>query len=390
MTKRFLIACAALSLSLSAVAQVESHNLWNAGIGGYQTYRVPGIVTTKHGVLLAYCGARKDLTKGDWSPADALLRRSTDGGKTWEPSKMIAGNGVDLTDNVVAIADRITGDVIFLYQRNYLRVFTITTHDDGKTFTPEREITDVFEAFKKDTPWTIATPGTGHGIQLKTGRLLASIWIAAGKTKPDGTREHAPASVATIYSDDHGKTWRRGEMAAMETPELTSPNETVATQLSNGNVMLNIRSGGNQHLRATTVSKDGISNWSVPRYDPVLFDPTCAAGILSVPATKTHPAALFFTNPDSRAVVKADKLRVRQFLTIKMSTDDGVNWSHQQVLDPGVSAYSDLTALGDDLYVIYELAPLNDSQTKPAHITVARVPMAWVAQGPAPTAWSRP
>jgi hypothetical protein len=97
--------------SVPASAQVESVNLWNAGIGGYATYRIPGIVVTKRGTILAYCGGRKDLSKGDWSPADVLLRRSTDGGRTWGPSRMIAGNGKDLTDNVVAIVDRQTGAI---------------------------------------------------------------------------------------------------------------------------------------------------------------------------------------------------------------------------------------------------------------------------------------
>src|SRR6185312_544185 len=64
------------AMSTAAIAQVESLNLWNAGIGGYDTYRVPGIVTTKKGVLLAYCGARLHLEKGDWSETNILLRRS--------------------------------------------------------------------------------------------------------------------------------------------------------------------------------------------------------------------------------------------------------------------------------------------------------------------------
>jgi len=375
--------------SVAISAQVESHNLWNAGIGGYATYRVPGIITTKRGVLLAYCGERKDLSKGDWSPADALLRRSLDGGKTWEPSKRIAGNGKDLTDNVVAIADKKTGEVIFLYQKNYSRVFTISTRDDGKTFSAEREITPVFDEFKGEYPWNIATPGTGHGIQLRTGRLLASIWIANGAEHPDGTRGHAPAAVATIYSDDHGKNWHRGAIAARETADITSPNETVAVELADGDVMLNIRSGGNQHLRAVSISKDGISHWSSPTYDSTLFDPICDAGILAVPVAKGK-RAIFFTNPDSRDIPKNDKLRFRQNLTIKMSVDEGKSWTHQQILDPGVAAYSDLTSRGTDLFVIYELGPVLDSQTKPAHLTVARVSADWISGGDAPRTWSHP
>src|SRR5882672_8629848 len=262
---RFMKKIAALLLvggGTAALAQVESVNLWNSGIGGYATYRVPGIVLTKRGVLLAYCGGRKQLDKGDWSSADILLRRSSDGGKSWEATRKIAGNGEDLTDNIVAIADMQTGAVHFLYQKNYLRVFEIDSNDDGRTFTPEREITSVFDAFKPDYDWNVVTPGTGHGIQLKNGRLLASIWIANGVVHPDGTRGHGPAAVGTIYSDDHGKSWHRGALVARDSEQIKSPNETVATQLPDGKVMVNIRSGGTDHQRAVSSSEDGISNWS--------------------------------------------------------------------------------------------------------------------------------
>jgi sialidase-1 len=372
----------------TAFAQVESVNLWNGGIGGYATYRVPGIVRTKHGVLLAYCGGRKDLDKGDWSSIDVLLRRSTDGGKSWETSHKIAGNGQDLIDNIVAIADMQTGDVHFLYQKNYLRVFEIDSKDDGRTFSPEREITSAFDAFKGEYDWNVVTPGTGHGIQLKSGRLLASIWIANGEVHPDGTRGHGPAAVATVYSDDHGKSWHRGALVARDSDQIKSPNETVATQLRDGTVMVNIRSGGTEHLRAVSRSADGISNWSTVKFDEYLFDPTCAAGILTTSSSQKKQT-VYFSNPDSRDLPGAEerKWRARENLTVKASDDGGLTWSHQRVIDPGITGYSDLASLGDTLLVIYESGSLLGSQTKPAHVTVARVQRAWIESGPPPRIW---
>jgi sialidase-1 len=376
-------------VSVSAVAQVESTNLWNSGVGGYATYRVPGIVVTKRGTVLAYCGGRKDLSKGDWSPADVLLRRSTDGGHTWTPSRMIAGNGKDLTDNVIAIADQQAGVVHILYQKNYLHVFEIDSHDDGLTFTPERDITSVFDEFKSEYDWNIVTPGTGHGIQLKNGRLIASIWIANGEHHPDGTRAHGPAAMATIYSDDHGKTWKRGAIIARDSPEIKSPNETVATQLPNGKVMVNIRSGGNEHLRAVSASANGISDWSPIRFDPQLFDPTCDAGLLTAMGTNGK-YVVYFSNPDSRNVhgAKDRKWRVRENLTLKVSEDNGQSWSHERVVDPGVTGYSDLASKGNQLLVIYESGSQLGSQTKPDHVTVAHVSKAWLMDGPRPDVWA--
>jgi sialidase-1 len=349
-------------------------------------------VVTKRGTLLAYCGARKDLSKGDWSPADVLLRRSTDGGRTWEPSRMIAGNGKDLTDNVVAIADRQTGAVHILYQKNYLRVFEIDSNNDGRTFTAERDITAVFDAFKSEYDWNIATPGTGHGIQLRNGRLIASIWIAKGEVHPDGTRAHAPAAMATIYSDDHGRTWKRGAIIARDSEQIKSPNETVATQLPDGKVMVNIRSGGTDHLRAVSVSEDGISGWSPLHFDPQLFDPTCDAGLLTASASAGARPVVYFSNPDSRDVPGAldRKWRVRENLTVKVSEDNGQSWSHERVIDPGITGYSDLASKDATLLVIYESGSQLGSQTKPDHLTVARVSKAWLMEGPRPGAWTAP
>jgi len=372
----------------AALAQVESVNLWNAGIGGYATYRVPGIVKTKRGTLLAYCGGRKDLSKGDWSPTDILLRRSKDGGRTWEPSRLIAGNGQDLTDNAVMIADGKTGEVHLLYQKNYAKVFVRDSRDDGRSFSQEREITDVFDQFKSEYDWNVVTPGVGHGIQLRAGRLLASIWIANGKLNPDGTRVHAPAAVGTVYSDDGGRTWKRGALVARDSAEIVSPNETVAAQLADGRVMVNIRTGGAEHLRAVATSHDGVSGWSKPRFDPQLFDPTCDAGLLADTAEKR----LYFSNPDSRDVsgAKDRKWRGRENLTVKVSEDDGQTWSHERVLDPGVAGYSDLASGKEELYVIYESGSLQGSQAKPVHVSLARVTKSWLMQGPQPKPWSVP
>jgi sialidase-1 len=125
------IAC----LAAPAGDQFESTNLWNAGIGGYQTYRIPGIVVSKRGVVIAYTSARRTLDLGDWSDIDIVLRRSVDGGRTWESSRRIAGDSHGTTDNPVAIVDHQTGILHFLFQKDYARCYYMQSKDDGRTFT---------------------------------------------------------------------------------------------------------------------------------------------------------------------------------------------------------------------------------------------------------------
>ena len=60
---------------------LEKVDLFEAGKDGYALYRIPGIVVTKNGAVLAYCEARKNA-RGDGGHIDSTFRRSTDGGKT--------------------------------------------------------------------------------------------------------------------------------------------------------------------------------------------------------------------------------------------------------------------------------------------------------------------
>ena len=94
--------------------------LFKAGTNDYYTYRIPSIVSSPEGALLAFCAARKG-GGGDWDPIDIVMRRSTDGGKTWGPMKQIANHEKLLCDNAVPVSDYITGEVHLLYQVDYAR-----------------------------------------------------------------------------------------------------------------------------------------------------------------------------------------------------------------------------------------------------------------------------
>ena len=78
----------AVALGMALVAQVMAQTepgfspVFTAGQDGYHTYRIPAIVVTTNGTVLAFCEGRKN-GRGDSGDIDTLLRRSTDGGKTW-------------------------------------------------------------------------------------------------------------------------------------------------------------------------------------------------------------------------------------------------------------------------------------------------------------------
>ncbi len=385
----------------SAQPTLTKIDLFEAGKGGYGLYRIPGLVATASGTLLAYCEARK-TARGDWGTTDILLRRSTDGGKTWsEPASVARVDGPHARNpvavaqklggpdevayhNAVAVADRKPNVVHLLFCTQYMRCFYQRSDDDGRTFGKPIEITGTFERFRKDYAWKVLATGPAHGIQLVNGRLLVPVWLSSGT----GGHGHRPSVVSTIFSDDGGATWDCGDIVANETDLLRNPNETVAAQLIDGRVMLNIRSESDANRRAVAYSPDGATGWTKPAFDDQLKEPICMASLCRL--TSSPPAdrnRLLFANPHNldraAGVPKPGQSRDRKNLTVKLSYDEGKTWPVARPLDPGVSGYSDL-AVGTDgmIHCLHERGGTDGkSATMTKTLTLATFNLEWLSQG---------
>jgi sialidase-1 len=396
------IACAAGAAAGPGLGPApEKTPLFRAGDAGYVLYRIPGIVVTARGTVLAYCEARRS-GPGDWATIDILLRRSDDGGRHWLPPQHIAHHGPPVprnpvvvdkklagasertVNNPVAIADR-DGTVHFLYCAEYARCFAMHSGDDGATWSAPVDITTTaFEPFRPDYAWRVIATGPGHGIQLRGGRLLVPVWLSTGT----GGNGHRPSVVATIFSDDHGRTWRRGAIAVPDTPEFIIPNETAAVELADGRVLLNSRSESRPHRRIITTGPDGAGGWSKPAFHDALLEPICEASMVRL---STRPPLdrdrLLFANPDTldprpgqRAV--AGRPRMRKDLTVKLSYDEGRTWPVSRRLEDGPSGYSDL-AVGPDgtIYCVYERGQERGDMYHSGGLTLARFNLAWLTDG---------
>jgi sialidase-1 len=387
-------------VTLAAESGLEKTDIFEAGKDGYALYRIPGIVVTAKGTVLAYCEARL-TSASDWGTIDIMLRRSTDGGTTWLPRARVAnvpgpkeknpaaldkkvGKTEDVTyNNAVAFADR-DGSVHMLFCLEYMRCFYIRSDDDGVTWTEPTEITKTFEAYRPQYDWKVIATGPAHGIQLKNGRLVVPIWISTGT----GGNAHRPSVTSTIYSDDHGKTWKAGEIAVPDTPEWVFPNETVIVELADGRVMLNVRSESPTHRRLVTISKDGATGWSTPRFDDALLEPICMASIVRVSGAKAgEKTRIAFANPhnmerdDGKATV--GKSRDRKNLSVKLSYDEGQTWPVNKTLEPSWSGYSDLAVLPNGTILCFYERGSSDgkSSTRTTRLTIARFNLDWLTDG---------
>jgi sialidase-1 len=337
---------------------LEKSEVFPPELNGIARYRIPGVVVTPKGTVLAYAEARKNGSS-DWGEIEIHLRRSTNGGKTWEASSQIAHHGARLegnprkaeggekeqtVNNPVAIVDRETGAIEFLYCINYARCYSMRSTDDGVTWSAPVDITASFEPFRAKYDWKVIATGPGHGIQIRSGRLVVPIWLAYGKAG-----DHAPSAAGTIYSDDHGKTWQAGELCLPNEGDFGNPNETMVTELSNGRVMLVSRSVSKANRKIVTTSPNGATGWTTPVFHDQLWEPVCMASIIAHPS---KPGTLIYSNPHTLKLDKDGKevpggRGKRENLCIKLSHDDGKTWPINKVIDPGKAAYSDLAVLPD-------------------------------------------
>lgn len=321
----------------AARATVAQTDLFVSGTGGYHTFRIPALIPTKKGSLLAFCEGRRN-GRGDSGDIDIMLRRSTDRGRTWSPVAAIHDMGPDTIGNPCPVVDRKTGTIFLLLTSNPGHVvekqiieqsvretrqaWLSTSMDDGASWSKLVEIT----AAVKDPSWTWYATGPGVGIQLRGGRLVVPC---------DHVRGGALVSYShCIYSDDSGRTWKRGEATGAKV------NECQVVELKDGSLLLNMRSDHGRNRRAISRSRDGGVTWSTLEDDAALVEPVCQAGMIRA------GGVVLFSNPASKK---------RENMTVRASRDEGRTWTRSLVLEKGPSAYSCLAPVpGNQFACLYE------------------------------------
>lgn len=380
-----LISCGASSLPAADVKAAaaasepyfHSQPLFEAGRDGYRCYRIPAIAVAPQGAILAAAAGRYN-GHGDWSNTDLMLRRSTDGGQTWDEQQVLVNDGTNTVDNPCFIVDAKRGEVHLMYQVAYNRAYLKTSRDDGATWSAPHEITSAFDEFRTRDgyQWQVIAMGPGHGITLRSGRLAVPVWLATDK-------RHRPSISTTIYSDDQGKTWHAGDVIVETTDETPNPSETELVELSDGSVLANVRNESKRHRRLFSVSKDGATGWSKPEFQETLYEPICMGGNAAMVDDEGRTTALLYSFPNSgpgTGPTGKEGNRERRNLTLRLSNDDGKTWSASRVVDAGPSGYSDL-AVGADgtIYLIYEAKSLEPKGPFiPATLTLVRLNRTWL------------
>ena len=351
------------------------------------TYRIPGLTTSKNGTLLAVYDMRRESSRDLQGHMDIGLSRSLDGGNTWLPMQVAIDmkewgglpqkfNGVSdacilsddktgaiyiaglwmhgvldkngkwiegLTDSSIAWNHqwRDKGSQPGFDVKQSSQFLIVKSTDEGKTWSEPINLTRMC----KKEEWWLWAPGPGHGITLNDGTL---VFPTQGRDK-----NGRPFSNIT-YSKDGGVNWHTSVAA-----DTGSTTESMAVQLSNGDIMLNMRANenayrkGDDNGRAMAVTSDLGKTWtSHPASRSVLNEPVCMASTHKHNYTKNgKPASvLLFSNPNTKGG--------RNHMTIKMSFDDGLTWpkEHWMLLDEWNSfGYSCITSIDEHtIGILYE------------------------------------
>ena len=342
----------------SLVPKIIHKVLYASSSEGYNTFRIPAIVTSKNGTLLAFAEGRKN-SSSDTGDIDLVLKRSTDNGKSWSALSVIWDDGDNVCGNPAPVVDYTTGTIYLLSTWNLggdhesqiidqsskdsRRIFILKSTDNGQTWSSPQEITKSV----KLANWTWYATGPCHGIQLTKGKNSGRLLIPCDHIEAVSKKYFSHV----IFSDDHGKTWQTGGTTPQD-----QVNECSVAELSDGKLVLNMRNyDRKQKTRKISISNDSGITWGNIYSDKSLPEPICQGSLLGYLIRKTGNGRLLFINP-------ADENK-RQNMTLRMSSDDGSTWEKSRVLFAGPSAYVDLTQLSNgNIGCLYEAGENNPYQ----------------------------
>lgn len=340
--------------------------VFQGGVDGYTCFRIPALVTTTNGTVIAMTDGRIGSCGDIPTPLDLVIKRSFDNGKTWGPLQVVTdygsvGSDVDTypfygatnisrvsAGDAALLLDRTTGRIWTLYDNGgvsggrKIKLEMKYSDDDGATWSPRIDVEAQNPGLRPGYGEFLTGPG--NGIQLATGpnagRLIFPVYSYG-----------SPSASQVIYSDDHGLTWQRSANA------ITNGGEVVVAETPGGGLIASCRDNGFSWSGVRTFSRslDGGVTWGAPYTDsvspPTMPDPQCQGNIYTLSTTND-------SNTNRMIHVNAAHPSSRVNLTLRISYDHGNSWPVSNQVYAAGSAYSAVTRLATgDIGVLFEKDP---------------------------------
>jgi len=365
--------------AVAAAGEPQFIDVFRGGEEGYPNYRIPSLVVTKKGTLVAICEGRS--RDNDHADNDLVMKRSHDGGKTWSKLTVLRDEGKATCNDPVQVVlesgrillfyalfpeDAHTDEVVPGYEGKVNRHFMMYSDDDGLTWSAPRDISR--QVRRPDA--RASAHGAGFGVQLRhaphAGRILFPMWELRGADKQ--------MRAYCAISDDGGQNWKTSEALPDGSKEgqRFNANEWIILEREDGSLLMNAR-GWNMPpptFRVRSLSTDGGLHWKPAAVSPQLPEPQCHGSMLRFSSAPTSgKSRILFANPATHMGRKKG--------TIRLSYDEGETWPVAKELVPGIFRYSCLAILPDQtICCLFEQGPADTPR-----ITLARFSLAWVTDG---------
>ena len=336
-----------------------------------------GVLSAPDGTLLAFR-----------SPGGGEIRRSHDGGVTWDAAVAIDASGdAALANGGNAMVDETTGEVLYVCpQEKWL----YRSRDSGSTW--QRETIEVIPDRLGHLPGIEGAGAMQCGLTLAFGEHRGRLVSPARIMGPQNSNDVAwrPYHYSTaIFSDDHGATWQ------VSNPfPVMGTGEAAIAELSDGSLLYNSREHMSRGNRFLATSYDGGHLWIEARRSGELPDGPrgtsygLMGGMLRLPVAGRD--ILLYSNSDTDAGAMPAQTGAsiaggREKITVWASFDGGQSWPVKRLVYDGPSAYSNLgvgrsgTPSEGRIFVIFEGGPKGSH----AAVQVASFNLAWLLDGAA-------
>lgn len=328
--------------------------VFTRGESGYFCIKIPSILTTFRGTLLAFGEARLNSCS-DYTQTDIVFKRSIDNGQTWSELQILyrgnSSNDVyDRVGNIAPVQLKINGRILIPFCKNNLIILQTYSDDDGLTFSKPEIIPNVTQS-----TWQWVGLGPPGGLLLQSNRILIPAYYS---TYPNDNGLLSTGYV--MINDDHGQIDRWFLGGQFDFPTYF-PNECQAVELlPNTNTVL-INSRSLRTKRVSALSTDGGITFSqVSVFNDLIQPLTGCQGSMLFDQTSNR---LFYTG-------LAESSFIRSNLSLFISEDLGQNWRYVRTIYFGSSSYSSLTKLNNgSIGLLYEWANFTDVMFVPDYMT---------------------
>lgn len=310
--------------------------LFVPGDTGSRNFRIPALLKTSKGTLLAFADRRKYNQADIPEDIDLIVRRSEDNGRTWsEPEIILRGQGRGAGYGDICAAETRHGEKIIITfiggpglwgstaekpQPQYVMEST----DDGLTWSEPRTMEPQIYGAKCPDPerqhYSASFIASGHGATACYGRVMfvAAMWDPERKAFDN----------RLVFSDNQGETWQVSE------PAYDRGDEAKVLVMPDRSLLMSIRNP-RRGERIFSISEDGGYSWEqTDKYDG-LSDVACNGAIFLTPPS--DGSRLMHTLPNGPGRTNG---RIYTW-----SEEQG--WDYGVLITPGPCAYTDALMIDD-------------------------------------------